>query len=74
MRMKKYQFSDEERSFLEGLPSPLGVYQYVNRHIYVLALSDGYRKMFGFEDKEKAYRVLEQDVFYNVHPDDVARM
>lgn len=72
--MGKYLFSDAERAILEHLPSPLAVYQFVDRHIFVLALSDGYRKMFGFEDKAEAYRVLEQDVFYNVHPDDVARM
>ena len=72
--MEKYQFSDMERAVLEKLPSPLAVYQFVDRHIFVLALSDGYRKMFGFDDIPEAYRILDQDVFYNVHPDDVARM
>lgn len=72
--MEKYQFSDMERAVLEKLPSPLAVYQFVDRHIFVLALSDGYRKMFGFDDITEAYRILDQDVFYNVHPDDVARM
>ena len=72
--MENYQFPEAERRFLERLPSPLAVYQFVDRHIYVLALSDGYRKLFGFRDKAEAYRIIEQDVFYNVHPDDVARM
>ena len=71
--MEKYQFTDAELAFLEKLPSPLAVYQFVDRHIHVLALSDGYRKMFGFDDKAEAYRLLEQDVFYNTHADDVAR-
>ena len=72
--MEQYQFTDAELMFLERLPSPLAVYQFVERHIFTLALSDGYRKMFGFEDKAEAYRVLGQDVFYNTHPDDVARV
>ena len=72
--MEKYQFNDMERAVLEKLPSPLAVYQFVDRHIFVLALSEGYRKMIGFDDISEAYRILDQDVFYNVHPDDVARM
>ena len=72
--MEKYRFSDAERTILENLPSPLAVYQQVDRHIHVLAISNGYLRMFGLEDRAEAYRILDRDVFYNVHPDDVARM
>ena len=72
--MEQYRFSDTERGILENLPSPLAVYQFVGRHIHVLAISEGYLRMFGFEDRTEAYRILEQDVFYNVYPDDAARM
>ena len=72
--MEMYRFSDTERAVLESLPSPLAVYQFVDRHIHVLAVSEGYLRMFGLEDRAEAYRSLEKDVFYNVHPDDVARM
>ena len=72
--MERYRFSDTERGILENLPSPLVVYQSVDRHINVLAISDGYLRMFGLPGRAEAYRILEQDVFYNVYPDDVARM
>ena len=72
--MEKYQFTGAELSFLENLPSPLAVYQSVGRHVFTLALSAGYLKLFGFDDRAEAYRIVERDVFYHVHPDDVARM
>ena len=72
--LEMYRLSDEERVILESLPSPLAVYQFVDRHIHVLAVSDGYLRMFGLEDRAEAYRSLEKNVFQNVHPDDVARM
>ena len=72
--MDKYQFSDSELSFLEHAPTPLAVYQYVDKHVYTLALSDGFCELFGYRDKADAYRMMEQDVCYNIHPDDVARV
>ena len=72
--MERYQFTQAELNCLEQLPTPLAVYQCVERHVYTLALSDGFREMFGYEDKAEAYRLMNQDPCYNTHPDDVARI
>ena len=72
--MSKYQFSDEELKYLEQLPSSLAVYQYVDGHVYTLAVSDGYCEMFRLPGRETAYRRLNEDVLYNTHPDDVERL
>ena len=53
--MDKYCFTDLERRFLEKQPTPLAVYQYVNRHVYTLALSDGFLDMFRYPDRDEAY-------------------
>ena len=72
--MERYQFTDAELMLLEQLPNPLAVYQFVGRQVYTLALSDGFREMFGYEDKAEAYRLMNQDPCHNTHPDDVARI
>jgi len=72
--MERYQFTRTELDILEQLPNPLAVYQFVGRQVYTLALSDGFREMFGYEDKAEAYRLMNQDPCYNTHPDDVARV
>ncbi len=72
--MERYQFSAEELQGLEQLPVSLAVYQFVDGHIYTLALSDGYREMFELSDKQEAYRLLNEDVLYNTHPDDISRI
>ena len=72
--MEKYRFSEEELRYLELQPNALAVYQFVDGHVYTLALSDGYREMFELPDREEAYQLLSQDVLYNTHPDDVERL
>ncbi len=72
--MERYQFPPQELEALEQLPVPLVVYQFADGHVYVLAMSDGYREMFNLPDKEEAYRLLNQDVLFNTHPDDVERL
>ena len=72
--MEKYQFAPSELAVLENLPTVLAVYQFIGGRVYVLALSAGFRDLFGYGDKAEAYRRMEQDAFYNIHPDDISRI
>ncbi len=72
--MGRYQFPAEELNNLEQMPVSLAVYQFVDGHIYVLALSDGYCEMFELPDRQEAYRLLNRDVLSNTHPDDIPRI
>ena len=69
-----YRFDDAELKILEKQPIPLAVYQYVDRHVYTLALSDGFLKLFGYTDRAEAYSLSNQNALYNTHPDDVGRV
>ncbi len=69
-----YRFSDTELRILEMQPTPLAVYQFVDRHVYTLAVSEGFCKLFGYEDKAEAYRVSNQNALANTYPDDVGRL
>ena len=72
--MGRYIYSDEERAILESLKQPLAVYQYAENRIMVLILSDGFLKLFGYSDREKAVELLEGDMFRDIHPDDRVRL
>lgn len=72
--MGKYQLDRAERTVIEKMPVPLAVYKFAKGQIYTLALSDGFCSLFGYPDREQAIKTTENDVFYNTHPDDVARI
>ena len=72
--MDRYIFSDSERAVLEGLTMPLAVYQYIDKRIVPLVLSEGFCRMIGYPDHETAYRNMNHDVYSLAHPDDIARV
>lgn len=72
--MEKYQFSENEQKVLETLPQALAVYQFVDKKVVTLALSQGFLDLFGYTDSKKAYYDMDHDMYKVVHPDDVARI
>lgn len=72
--MGRYQFSETERRLLESIPAPIGIYQYVDKRVVALILSDGFCRLFGYHDRARAYYDMDNDMYRNVHPDDAARV
>ena len=73
--MGRYQFTEQELSIFEGLRQPFAVYQFVDRRVVTLALSEGFCKLFGYENNRAlAYRDMDQDMYRDTHPDDAARI
>ena len=72
--MDLMQFSERERSFIEKAPVPFAVYQFVGGRVRTLALSEGFCKLFGYEDPAEAYRDMNGSVYRFAHPDDAARL
>ena len=72
--MGRYQFADEERKVLEGLPQPLAIYQFIDKRVVTLILSNGFCEVFGYEDRKQAYFDMDNDMYRDTHPDDVARI
>ncbi|MBQ7479866.1 MAG: EAL domain-containing protein [Selenomonadaceae bacterium] len=72
--MGKYEFTKEQMEFIEGLRQPFAVYQFLNKKVVTLALSDGFCRLFGYEDRAQAYYDMDHDMYKDVHPDDVARI
>ena len=72
--MEKYQFSAQELNTLKGLQQAYAVYQFIEKRVVTLVLSDGFCDLFGYDDREKAYYDMDHDMYRDTHPDDIARI
>ncbi|MBR3245211.1 MAG: EAL domain-containing protein [Parasporobacterium sp.] len=72
--MKKYQFTENERSILEKIQMPFAVYQFVDKRVVSLILSDGFCRLFGYKDRAEAYYDMDHNMYKDTHPDDTARI
>lgn len=72
--MNAYEISSDTRSFLENIPIPLAVYQYVEDQIRPLLVSKAYLELFGYASVREAVYGLGTDLYRNVHPDDIPGM
>lgn len=72
--MEKYRFDPAVFAALEKLRSPLAVYQFLEKRVVTIMLSDGFCDLFGFDDKAEAYYMMDHDMYEATHPDDRARI
>ncbi|SDH29960.1 diguanylate cyclase (GGDEF) domain-containing protein [Pseudobutyrivibrio sp. 49] len=71
--MEKYQFGEIERAALEQLNIAMAIYQYIDKRVVTLLVTDGMCKLMGMERKDvTAY--LDDDMYKDTHPDDKARV
>ena len=72
--MERYRFTEQEKELLEHLQQPLAVYQFIDRRVVTLALSDGFCRLFGYTDREEAVWDMDHDMYRDTHPDDAGRV
>lgn len=72
--MKKYRLTEQLQSAYESMKVPFAVYQFINKKVVTIALSDGFCELFGYEDKAQAYYDMDHDMYKDTHPDDMARI
>ncbi len=72
--MERYIYSKEQREILESLEVPFAVYQFIDKRVVTLILSDGFLKVFGYKDRSLAYHDMDHNMYKDTHPDDVARI
>ncbi len=71
---KKYAYNTEKRIVLESLQQPFAVYQFVDKRVVTLLVSDGFCRLFGYADHDEAMYDMDNDMYKDAHPDDVARI
>ena len=72
--MEKYIFTEEKRSALESLRPPFAVYQFINKRVVTVLVSNGFCDLFGYTNRGDAVCDMDNNMYKNVHPDDVARI
>lgn len=72
--MKRYQLPQQEQIALERLRQPFAIYQFVDKRVATLMLSDGFCKLFGYDDRAQAYFDMDNNMYKDTHPDDAARI
>ena len=72
--MEKYRYNKAEEEFLKRTVVPLAVYQLVDNQIVTIVLTQGFFNLFGYEDADTTYSQMDNDMYRNVHPDDVSRL
>ncbi len=72
--MEKCRYSDEELKFLESSPVPFAIYQFINKRVVTIVLSEGAIELFGYKgmDRKELYAMLDNNRYCDTHPDDIA--
>ena len=71
--MKKYQYEPAQFAMMEQSCIPLAVYQYIDRRVVSIVISDGFCRLFGYS-REEVYDVMDHDMYRDAHPDDISRI
>ena len=72
--MKKYKFDKKTEEILSKLALPLAVYQFIDKRVVTVLLSDSFCDLFGFKNKSEAINAMDNDMYEATHSDDKARI
>ena len=72
--MERYRFAPPVAAMLEMSPIPMAIYQFIDRRVVTLVLSEGFCELFGYEDRALACYEMDNDMYKDTHPDDKARI
>ena len=72
--MNKYQFPQGELAHIEESELTFAIYQFLDKRVVTLALTEGFLKLFGYDNREQAYYDMDNDMYKNTHVDDKARV
>ena len=72
--MARYEYSKEKREILESSLIPFAVYQFIDKRVITLILSDGFLQLFHYTSREEAYHDMDSNMYKETHPEDVARI
>ncbi len=72
--MERYRYDEKELKIIENSSIPLAVYQFIDKRVVTIALSDGFRQLLGIDTLEETYQLMDNDMYRDVHPDDVAEL
>ena len=72
--MERYEFNKESRELLESSVIPFAIYQFIDKRVVALIISDGFCKLFHFSDRSQAYDAMDNNMYSATFPSDIARI
>ncbi len=72
--MERYHFKPTEHAVLAASMIPYAIYQYLDKRIVTVLLSEGFLRAYKLDVDEDAYALMDNNMYRDVHPDDVARI
>ncbi|MCR5507913.1 MAG: GGDEF domain-containing phosphodiesterase [Lachnospiraceae bacterium] len=72
--MNKYVYGPEELSFVERNCVPYAVFQFLDERVVTVAVTSGFAELFGYDDTSSACKLMDTDMYRDVHPDDSSRL
>ncbi|MCR5106289.1 MAG: EAL domain-containing protein [Eubacterium sp.] len=72
--MEKYKYNEIEHNMMEQSAVPFAIYQFIDKQVVTIVLSQGMMDLFGWSDRTDAYNLMDNDMYRDTHPDDVARI
>jgi len=71
---ERFYFDARTQEILEHLTIPFAIYQYIDKRVVTIALSQGFCDEFGFKTLKDAYHAMDNDMYRATHPDDKTRV
>ena len=71
--MDKYNFDESEKRALERLNIAMAIYQYIDKRVVTVLVTDGMCKLMG-KEREDVIALLDDDMYKDTPPDDKARV
>ena len=71
--MEKYVFADNAKALLESSCVPFAIFQFLDGRVVTHLLTDGFLDIVGM-DRKTAHDRMDNHIYDNDHPDDVARL
>lgn len=71
---ERFYFDARTQEILEHLTIPFAIYQYIDKRVVTVALSQGFCTEFGFKTLRDAYQAMDNDMYRATHPDDKSRV
>ena len=71
---ERFYFDARTQEILEHLTIPFAIYQYIDKRVVTIVLSQGFCDEFGFKTLQDAYHAMDHDMYRATHPDDKTRV
>ena len=68
--MERYRYDEKELRFIEESCVPFAVYQYINKRVVTIALSQGFCDLLGYS-RQEAVDLMDNNMYRDTHPEDV---